>query len=295
MRILNKFAVFFMGRLLLAFFSSSVLALLAQLAVFRYTRFEEAPIPAGAIIGPSAGTFSIVIGSLWFAVITALMLIGGSKFLFSLILTKPTIRNSDLLEYFLSIRSYAKWGMIPTVVAIAIALIAIFSPSLTERTLKFLGYGGGMWVCYIDSDSVDSSVSKWIGESFSEDGEGLISSERDASRIKLTGVVRGRLIYSSNAVAYIKLVTTSFGDIGSTEMQQTVQTITDLMEGGVEAKIKVDGTELSSDEVISQVQQKELVKMLAVDFGEFLLSGYHQVPMSRISAGCGLGTNNWFK
>ena len=133
-------------RFCLALMSSGILAFLSQIAVFIYTRWVSAPIPAGEIIGLSAVSISAVLGFIWFFILLIVYFIKSSPSLVTQLKSNIELSNIDFGD--LKSNLYW-WGVIPSVIALVVSTILVFCPICTSNVLQFLGYGGGLPMCQL--------------------------------------------------------------------------------------------------------------------------------------------------
>ena len=142
----------------LALLSSGVLSFLSQIAVFVYTRSINAPIPAGEILGLSAGTFSVVLGFIWALTIFTLIIINNGWSVFSHLKSNDDLSTIDFGN--LS-RNLLYWGFLPLFAVIGVSIALVFCSPCTAKVLNFLGYGGGLDVCvFKEYDSTSKQANK---------------------------------------------------------------------------------------------------------------------------------------
>lgn len=188
---MNNFLWFLVTRVLIATASAGLFSFLAQVAVFRYTRSVQSPIPAQGIFGLPDEGFKLLVAVLWFFIVIFVSLFW---FLGRMSIDRGVSTEEKGKEYFkehvcsiLGLLSLFKWSCISSFL---IALLFIIFPSVTERALRYMGHGGGVAVCY-------------------EPNNQLADYTRDvklALETTLSNNIRAQLIYLSGDKAYVRLL-----------------------------------------------------------------------------------------
>lgn len=180
---MDKLFFFFLTRLLTAIASASLFSFLVQIAVFRYTRSEEAPIPVQEIIGFPIDGFELVVAVIW---LFSFSLVGLLLFL----VRTGKWEVSNISSLVSRLRSLVLFALVsPFVVALAF----ITFPSLTAVILQGLGHGGRLNVCFQTNNQLED-----YNDSIKN------RTQTDMNIPYLSNNIRGDLIFLSGDNAYIQ-------------------------------------------------------------------------------------------
>ena len=178
--------------------SATFISFIIQVAVFRYTRAVGAPIPAGEIIGPPTQGFSMLIATLWFFGLGVFMFSGFAIWSCKIYSDSEEEKLDKLESYFSSTSNIIRWSIFPNLLGVILALTLLVMPNVTSNTLRILGYGGGIDVCYEAVGEINKQ-SKIIRDL-------MLSVEVSDAGEKADSIndVRGELIFLANEKAYIR-------------------------------------------------------------------------------------------
>lgn len=183
-------------KIVIAIVSGSFFSFFTQVAVFKYTRSVDAPIPAQDIFGLPFEGFSLLVAVVWFFVFFTISLVwlplrvvlrkarGGDN--------GTSEQDYEIVRSLSNIRQRIFWSSLGSFL---VALVFIFSPSLTGEVLKYLGHGGGVSVCYPPSEKL---------QDFNRDIE---QAQKNPERSTfLSNNIRGKMIFLTGHHAYIQIL-----------------------------------------------------------------------------------------